>query len=416
MYQTYKPSGKISWIFFPLLLLFLFLIIPSVSFLYVFALYYNPSILFNIILYLLAVYLLALFGSRVCIRPGKVRNPMAAGFSGVLAGALFHYMMFASYYLFTMGESSPNKLLELAFQPISLLGAWKRMIETGFPITTLKGVQLFTLKGGFFIAAVVILLILTVCVLIVVYVDVSWFPFCETSKKWAVSKKIYLEYIEDKDLFIKKLAFGDASLLQQLEVLKGVNCNYSEAELYITDNNSDFYITIVNKRRKEGKTDKDGEAEYEGEELTDMLKLDSRTGEILLARAAIGPEQPGAKIVTQETGKSKAMVYIRMAAASCIQLGLIYFSFMKQETVRELLTNGLVWYYMLITLIIHSLSLLSCFSKEDVMVKKEEGLYFDDTKRYQIERQTAPLGYKIYHGLMAATSVLILVLCIKENM
>lgn len=83
MYQTYKPSGKVSWVFFPVLLLFLLIFIPSVSFIYVYILCHSPSVIVNGILYLAALYLIALLGNRGCIRLGKLRNLKLAGLSGL---------------------------------------------------------------------------------------------------------------------------------------------------------------------------------------------------------------------------------------------------------------------------------------------------------------------------------------------
>lgn len=416
MYQTYKPSGKVSWIFFPLLLLFLFLVIPAVSFIYVFILKYSPSVIVNGILYLILLFLLALIGNRICIRIGKVRNLKLAGLSAILAGVFLFYMLLSCYQLFKTGTSSPEELYKLLLRPGDLLEAWNGLVQKGFAVTTIKGLRLFTLKGGFLIAAMVILLLLTIFVLMAIYVDTACFPFCEASKKWAVSKTIYMEYIEDKELFIKKLAFGDASLLQQLDVLKSVNSSHSEAELFITDQNSDFYITIENKKKVEGKTAADGSVKYEDEEIAELLKLDCNTGRILLSRASSAPEQASAKVITKESGKDKALSFVRMTAAIGIQLGLLVLYFMDLEAMREFFSNGIVLFYMIVNLFFFSISLLGCFIKEDVMIKDEEQLYFNDTKRYQIERFDSPLIHKIYYGFMVLTSLLLLILCLRRNM
>lgn len=45
MYQTYKPSGKVSWVFFPMLLLLLLLVIPSVSYINIYVSRLSPSVI-----------------------------------------------------------------------------------------------------------------------------------------------------------------------------------------------------------------------------------------------------------------------------------------------------------------------------------------------------------------------------------
>lgn len=411
MYQTYKPSGKVSWVFFPMLLLFLLLFIPSVSFIYVYILCHSPSVIVNGILYLAALYLIALLGNRGCIRLGKLRNLKLAGLSGVLAGVSFFYMMAVCYYSYLTGAFLPEKLFYMGIRPGELLEAWKGLIETGFTVSTLKGGQLFTLRGGFLIALMAILFLLTALAFIIVFMDAVWFPFCEASKKWTVDQTIYMEYIENKDLFIKKLCFGDTSLLKQLDVLKDINCSHSEAVLYITDRKSDFYVTIVNKKKKEGETEKDGTVKYEEEDIAELLKLDYQTGKILLTKAASSPEQASARVVTQASAKHKILTLIRMAAAACIQLGLLVLCYKKVDFMQELFSSGVIWFYILITLFVHLFSLLGCFIKEDVMVKTENQLYFKETKRYQVERKDAPLWHKIYYIIMILTGLILLVLC-----
>lgn len=416
MYQTYKPSGKVSFVFFPILLLFLFLVIPSISFIYVYIFQHNPSIIVNGILYLFVLYLLALFGNRVCIRIGKVRNLKLAVLSGLLAGAALLYMMFACYHLFTTGDSSPERLFQTALHPGNLLESWNGLLQKGVAVTTVKGLQLFTLKGGFLIAVMIVLLLLTVAVLAITYADAAWFPFCEASKRWTVSKTIYLEYIEDKDTFIKKLAFGDVSLLTQLDVLKGVNCSHSEAELYITDKNSDFYITIENKKKIEGKTEADGTVKFKDEEIVELLKLDCQTGRILLSRAAAAPAQASAKVITEESKRNNAQSLIRMVTAAGIQLGLLVLYFLDLDAMQEFFSSGIVLFYLIINLCVFSLSLLGCFIKEDVMVKSEDQVYYNETKRYQMERFDSPLSHKIYYSIMVLTSILLLILYLGRNL
>lgn len=415
MYQTYKPSGKVSWVFFPMLLLLLLLVIPSVSYIYIYVSRLSPSVIADGILYLIALYLIALFGSRVCIRIGKVRNIKLAALSGLLAGSSMFYMMSACSYLFSTGASFPERLPPLLLQPETLFAAWKGLIRDGFAVTTVKGLHLFTLKGGFLITAAVILFLLTVIVLAVVYADVAWVPFCEASKKWAASKTIYLEYIEDKDTFIKKLAFGDVSPLQQLEVLRSVNISHSEAELYIADQNSDFYVTIQNKKKIEGKTDADGSVKFEEEEIAELLKLDSQTGRILLSRASASPEQASAKIITEESGRKKALQVVRMIAAAGIQLALLVLYYMDLDVMREFFSSGVALFYMIINLLVFSLSLLGCFIKEDVMMKNDDQFYFNETQRYQVKRWDSPLSHKIYYGVMVLTSFL-LIICFGREM
>lgn len=413
MYQTYKPSGKVSMVFFPLLVIFLFLFIPSVSFIFVFAAWYCPSIILDGVLYLITVFLIALFGNRVCIRIGKVRNLILAGLSGVLAGITFFYMLPACSNLLAAGTPSPKKLFQLMCEPQGIYQGWNALIEKGLSITTVKGTHLFTLRGGFFIGAAVILLLLTIIVLALIYVDASWIPFCEASGKWAASRTIYLEYIENKELFIKKAAFGDMSLLEELDVLKGINCSHSEAELYFSPEQADYYITIDNKKKKEEKG-KDGEVKFEDETLLELQKLDSRTGEIMMSKVSLAPEQASAAVITYESGSKKMLTIIRMVFAACIQIGLLVLCFNQSDGTQDFFSNGLVSFYMLITVITHSLSLLGCLVKEDVMVKNEEQLYFDETKRYQVERRSSPLIFKIYYGLMLLTSILILTFCIRS--
>lgn len=416
MYQTYKPSGKVSWVCLPLLCILLFLLIPAVSFIYIFIMRHSPSVILNGVLYLAAVFLIALFGSRVYLRPGKVRNLQLAGLSAVLAGITFFYMMFACYYLLSAGDSSPERLAGLLLDPAGLLEAWKGLIEKGFLISTVKGKPLFTLRGGFFIAVMAAVLLLTIIALVIVYVDVAWFPFCEASKKWAASRTIYLEYIENKEVFIQKLAFGDTSPLRQLDVLREVNCSHCEAELYITDQNSDFYITLENKKKAQGGTGADGTVKFEEDEIMQLLRLDRETGEILLAKAASGPEQASARIVTEESAKSKIMIYIRMAAAAIVQIALSALCFVEDDSVQKFMSNGLVGYYMIISLVINLLSLIGCFVKEDVILKNEGSVSFDETRRYQVEKQDSPAGYKVYYAAMALTSILILLFSIRRKL
>lgn len=85
----------------------------------------------------------------------------------------------------------------------------------------------------------------------------------------------------------------------------------------------------------------------------------------MLSRASASPEQASSKFITEESGRKKALQVVRMIAAAGIQLALLVLYYMDLDVMREFFSSGVALFYMIINLLVFSLSLLGCFIKEE---------------------------------------------------
>ena len=96
MNHVYKPSGKISFLFFPVFVIMLF-IMAICAFVCIFCIHFSPYFLFDAFIFIFATIKIVTYSAIFCVRAGKVRNTVFSAISGIILGAFYWYFLIIFY-------------------------------------------------------------------------------------------------------------------------------------------------------------------------------------------------------------------------------------------------------------------------------------------------------------------------------
>lgn len=222
METYYKPSGKISPVFFPCFVLLHALAIPIVSVAYICIIYYIPYIYLNI---LVAVGCGAAMGvvMNFAVKFGKVRNIWFAVLFGLLALLMMKYVQWCVYVPIVFADTYefyaltvPEKFkmsLELITSPSQLLDHARLIYEYG--VWELNGTQV---KGVF---SLIVWVSEFACMAVPSYLIFRKrlkFPFCEDEGEWYEKEQgtVEIRIPEDFDSIKNDMERGDFGRLVKL--------------------------------------------------------------------------------------------------------------------------------------------------------------------------------------------------------
>ncbi len=419
MNQVYKPSGKISFLFFPIFSAFVF-VISVCAFVCIFCIHFSPYSLFDAMIFTFATIKTAKYSALACVRAGKVRHPAFSAVSGVILGLFYWYFIIIFYLpvksMFVMKSfhlfNGPLTGLLRVFHFKGFASALSILKNNGAVITGKKGEAYFTMPGNICIIILIILCIVSVIFFASEFYKNSGRPFCETSGKW-MKKIVFTSSVpEDDELFISKLLLGDCTVLSSLEPFYEVNAHHCKISLYTSGFNDKFYISLSYMENC-GKLDpKTGKTNFKENELVEYLGIDNNIGNSLLARNFYKPEEASAIVVTDESKRKAARQIIFNWAIGIAAILLCVAAIYKiGDGLQEFLFKG-GFFYIALIFFVNAARFIRIMQKEMVITSTEERYEYEGTKKNLSEETEAPAILKLFYLFMMVSAVGLFALCI----
>lgn len=415
MFHTYQPSGKISPVFYPMLILTMLIVAPSVSFLYVYFIWYIPSTLADIIAYAAALVILCAISGKYCIKIGKVRSKKAAGIAAAIIFLWFCYLSAVIFHSLFVGQNSFEGVRQAFTDPKALLHTMQTLIKEGYPIESLRKGFIFTYHGKVMPILWGIKFLCSLCYVRYYLRDDSVQPFSETVNQWYRAYVLLLEGIPDVEEFKKKIFFGDNMAIRGMKALTEANKDHCEATVYAVEGDINHYVTLVNKHRK-GEPDKDGEVKFENEEIFEFLSISGDIGNLLLTQGQSQDTKASVKIVNSQMREKAKMQFLKTAALSAIQVGVMVFLMIDKERLTEAFSNMGVMSFLLLNVVVWGGNLWGAFRTE-AFVEDYGGLQgYRGVRSYMVKEESSPIYYKIFYFVMFIISFGIFVYCVRGIM
>lgn len=396
MLVTYKPSKKVSFMFLPIYIAVLILLVPLTSLCYVSLVLNKNSILWNIFVYIVCFVLLPYCLHKWCIRVGKVRNKQIAFWAGFFIFLAFSYSCLAYYQILSNTKLDTWHILQLTFKDCL-------RIQKDFLALLLQPDKVFYIlqsiipsgilnKMLFFILCIVEFLLL-LFYLIFYFIDGAKEPFCEETGKWSKKLTFSAAYIQNSKSMLDKLLSGNFTILTQLELLKKEQDNYCEVELFVTDGEY-FYITLKNNNKENSKK----------ETIVELLQIDKQIGWTLLSRVREEEDKDLLRVRNKKMVRKRLSILMWKTIFFILQIGLILFSVSKIEWKLEFSFSGLIPYYCVIQLFLSLIGMYHCFAKEEIIIEKPIFTLSDISAPYQIEEENPSIIERFYYLFMTISS------------
>ncbi|MCI9080570.1 MAG: hypothetical protein HFH68_16965 [Lachnospiraceae bacterium] len=421
MNHVYKPSGKISLLFFPVFVINIF-IIAVCAFICIFCIHFSPYSLFDAIIFIFATIVTARYSALCCVKTGKVRNPFFSAISGIILGLSYWYFI-VIFYLpvksmfimqsFYLLNEPPSGILKI-FNFKELTNAISMLKNNGAAITGKKGGVYFTMPGNICIIILIISCITSIIFFASEFYKNSRNPFCETSGKW-MKKFIFTSNVpEDDELFISRLLLGDCTMLSYLEPLHEVNIDHFKISLYTSSFNDKFYVSL-SYMENSGKLDKKtGKIKFNENEIIEYLEIDNDTGRSLLTRSQYNPEDASVIVVTDESKRKAYRWIIFNWIIGILAISLCVLAIFKlEDNLQEFLFKG-GFFYIALIFFANAIRFIRTMQKEMVITSTEDKYEYEGTKKSLSKETEAPVILKLFYLFMMASAVGLFVLCIMK--
>ncbi len=419
MNHVYKPSGKISFLFFPVYTAMVF-VIAVCAFVCIFCIHFSPSSLFDAIIFIFATIKVTKCSALSCVRAGKVRHPVFSAISGMILGLIYWYFIIIFYLpvksgfimksFYLLNEPSSGLLRIFRFKEFA--SAFSILKHDGAVITGKRGEIYFTIPGNICIIMLVILCIVSVIFFASEFYKNSGRPFCEASGKW-MKKIVFTSSVpEDDELFISKLLLGDCTVLSSLEPLYEVNTSHCKISLYTSGFDDKFYISL-SYMENSGKLDtKTGKIKFKENELVEYLGIDNNTGSSLLTRNWYKPEDASVIVVTEKSKRKAARWIIINWVIGILAILLCVFAIYEiGNGLQEFLFKG-GFFYIALMFFANAARFLRTMQKEMVITSTEEKYESEGTKKFLSKETKAPAILKLFYLFMMISAVGLFILCI----
>lgn len=427
MNRKYHPSGKVSILFIPVYLVLLFFTAVAAA-ICIIGSRAAPSALRGFAVYLIVAGFLTSQGSRFCIRAGKVRNKTAAFAAGFLTVCLFWYFLLAFHMAvpetfsgepLQLGLRMTDDLKNVILQPSLMLELLKSLLENGFPVSARSGAVLFTIGGKLACLIVAGIFLVTAGIMIYGCCKKSGLPFSEASKTWGGEIPLTFEIPEDEEAFLSKLLLGDMDVLTGLWPLSSVNVSYLLVTLYAMVGNgsglstdSPFYISITKRMVSSEKPDKNGEIDYEDEELVRFLAVNSSTGLQLLSMEEQQPEEVTVRVITREAEKKAHRKFFLCAAGGILLIGFTAYCILKMEEDASVFLNSGGFFYLAAIFLTGAVNLVKSFQKNRVVIGREDQAEYEAVRKYLVQERELPMFYRGFYIALMLGAVFLFLLCI----
>lgn len=419
MNHVYKPSGKISFLFFPVFIFMIF-IMAICAFVCIFCIHFSPYSLFDAVIFIFATIKIAKYSAIFCVMAGKIRNTVFSAISGIILGIFYWYFLIIFYMPFkNMFDMKSFYLLNENLQGIlrifhfkELSNAFSVLKRNGAVITGKRGEILFTMPGNICIIILVILCIVSLIFFTSGFYTNSRKPFCETSGRW-MKKIVFTSSVpEDDELFITRLLLGDCKVLASLEPLYEVNVEHCKISLYTSPLKDKFYISL-SFMGISGKLDtKTGKTKFNENELVEYLEIDNDTGHQLLTKSRYKPEDASAIVITDESKIKTARLIVFNWITGILAILLCVFAIYKiGDGLQEFLFKG-GFFYIALIFFANAIRFMRTMQKEMVITSTEDKYEYEGTKKHLSKETEAPAILKLFYLFMMVSAIGLFVLCI----
>lgn len=277
MMNFYQPSNRFSPLSFLFFIAACCLVIPILSFIYAYAIYYIPFPYINF-------FITAGFGMGVgiavnylVINLGKVRNTTLAAVFGILAALTALYVAWAVWInLIMQSDQVINGTLHWLLNPSALftliaeinkVGAWGMFDNTvkGNPLTFVWIVEALIVLFMSFTSAI----------------PKSKEPFCEVNNKWFTQKNLpALNLIEDPQTCLTAIDEGDAEYFKNLKRSENPSMESHSTWVLYANETKENYLSIQNQIAH--RNDKD-EVKFNDHEFVKYVEISEEISQILEA-------------------------------------------------------------------------------------------------------------------------------------
>jgi len=290
MATYYKPSGSYSPMAFLLFVLACLIVIPILSTIYAYAIWYIPIPYVNFLVTGVFGFVVGLAVTILALKYGKVRNNTVATVLGILAGLwalYFHWAVWIDL-VFHISESTQEgdmiavsnanfgEVLGLAMNPSALFSIMSEINEFGT-----WGIKGGSVKGGFLTFIWIIEAIMIVGITVLSSSGQAGKPFCELNQKWYNEKELAAtSLISNPKEFIESLSQGNASALEGITTEADPKTqNHSKFTLFGNETNEN-YLSLSN---FVGTTNSKGELKMEEHIVASYLKVSEEIADKLEA-------------------------------------------------------------------------------------------------------------------------------------
>ena len=207
MQSYYKPSGKFSPTSFLYFIPTALLIVPIISLIYAYLIWYIPFIYFNFFITIGFGFLVGFAISMLVVKKGKVRNKYLAGFLGLLAAIVATYFDFVVYVdlAINAGELIGDEHLGISVSNIKILDIFALATQPEVLWTYIKeinaigtwGIKGAVASGSFLTFVWIVEFIMVAGVSVFVNYITAKDPFCELDNNWYKQEDLPIfNYIE----------------------------------------------------------------------------------------------------------------------------------------------------------------------------------------------------------------------------
>lgn len=274
----YKPSGKFSMLFFPYFILLHALLIPVLSIIYIYLIYYIPIAYFN---FLIAIGCGIAEGlvMTASISLGKVRNNKLALLFGFIAICVMKYVQWCVYIPIVFTDA--YKLYELTVSEQFAM-SFDLLLHPSMAIEFIQiinqegvwSIRTFTFHGVLLSIVWLLEFLIMAASACAVLLEKSKFPFCEEEGTWYVEmpQKIAANLPEHFDSFKADMEKGDFSELIRLsKEYQPEPSQYLSLTFYKPQQSEHYYL----KTKKVTITNDDGKEKRNEEVLIEYISIDN---------------------------------------------------------------------------------------------------------------------------------------------
>lgn len=391
MQGFYNPSKRISPLLLIYTLLVLFILIPVLSFIHSFILFYSPYIWINLITTFIYVTAIFYIGTYLLIKKAKVRNYLIA-FILALLTILFTFIFTVLFYYLLHENTYTITFILTTLKPSNFYNTIKTIIIEGYPVIIKKEV-LFIIHGIWMFIVLIFEILISLFFLVVSYIVQASRPFDEVNKKWAKTVKIKFPFIDNPIEFIESLRYDDYRTLIDFEELQDINNNYSIFEIF---NMIDYYyITIENVININYKEEKIKE-----KELCRYLKISKIAGDLLLLKSK---QDKNIKIIDEKTYKHEKLSVIYKFVVTSLFGIIMFIAFITNQLDIKYLKNPNVIVVIIVFSVYFITNMIINYLKKDIIILNNNEIVSSNIE--QTKKDDLRLYNKIYFTIMSLISI-----------
>lgn len=280
MINYYKPSGKYSTLSPIYLLLTCSIIVPCLSWLYAYAIWYCPFVYINFFFTLGFGVLIGVAVHFIVIGLGRVRNPRIAILFGIFAGILGLYLHWAIWIDLAINAEGGEGIVASHVDYNQLRGLVLDPAELFRIATLINGQGLWSIFKMTFSGFPLLVVWLAESVIILALPPITGLlkakkPFSEKQGKWAREIKLNPFSYPSPEM-VESIKAGELSSLRNLE-RGSKDAHHSEVTLFDAFDNT-WFVSLT---AKLGETDNKGKVRFKDIDLLEYAEIDAQLVRVL---------------------------------------------------------------------------------------------------------------------------------------